>query len=187
MSSKTIIAKAKQTVQENGPFDVATLSKMFNEVDTNKNRFLDMDEGIEKLLKHLGLKLRPREMKIIKKELDPDGDEKVYLANFISFFAKDLPENREDAVKEGFKALSEGEKKVTIEQLRKRLGDSEYAVIGGRRVLLDQLLSEISALFDMDNDGIITEADFFNYYRDLSEKIESDEMFTSIVKASWAF
>ncbi|OHT06123.1 EF hand family protein [Tritrichomonas foetus] len=188
MSSKTIIANVKKTVQDNGPPDVATLSKMFNEADTNHHSYLDYEDEIEYVLKRMGLKLKPRELKVIKKELDPDGEEKIYLANFIAFFAKELPENRNKVIKESFKALSpNGESKVTLEQLRQRFGNSEYTIIGGRRVILNQFINDLARFFDMDNDGTITEADFINYYRDFSDKIESDELFTSIVKALWAF
>lgn len=188
MSAKTILANVKKTIEENGPYDVATLGKMFNEVDTNHHSYLDVEDEIEKLLKQMGLKLKSRELRIVVKELDPDGEEKIYLSNFIAFFAKPLPENRLTTVKESFKALSpSGETKITVDQLRERFGGKQYAVIGGRRVLLDQLVQDITQLFDLDNDGVITENDFINYYRDFSNNIESDELFDSIVKNSWAF
>lgn len=188
MSAKTVIANVKKTIEENGPSDVATLGKMFNEVDTNHHSYLDVEDEIEKLLKQMGLKLKSREIRVIVKALDPDGEDKIYLSNFIAFFAKELPENRLAIVKDSFKALSPGgETKITVDQLRERFGGGKYAVIGGRRVLLDQLVKDITQLFDLDNDGVITENDFVNYYRDFSNKIESDELFESIVKNSWAF
>lgn len=188
MSTKTIIANAKKTVEANGAPSVATLSQMFNDADLNHHGFLNIEDETESLLKQLGLKLKLRELRTIIKQLDPDDEKKVYLPNFIAFFAKELPENRLSLVKNSFKALSpDGSTKLTIDHLRKRFGDSQYTVIGGRRILTDQLLADLSQLFDMDDDGVITEADFINYYRDFSTKIESDELFESIVKASWAF
>ncbi|OHT16894.1 EF hand family protein [Tritrichomonas foetus] len=188
MSAKTIIANAKKQAIAFGVLDIVTMSKMFNEVDEHHHGYLNLEDDIEILFHMMGIKLRPRELKVIAKVLDPDDEEKLRLAHYIEFFIKDLPENRKAAVLEAFKALSpDGSKKITRDQLEDRLGNGEFTIIGGRKVLLKQLIEDIAEMLDMDHDGVIYEADFVNYYRDLSDKFESDELFNKIVKSSWSF
>ena len=40
-------------------------------------------------------------------------------------------------------------------------------------------------MFDFNDDGEFTEADFLNYYKELSSSFDDDDFFNSMIKASW--
>ena len=81
----------------------------------------------------------------------------------------------------------DGDETINKETLTKRFGnnsDEKYTTIGGRRVLISKIVNEILEMFDFNDDGEFTEADFLNYYKELSSSFD-DDFFNSMIKASW--
>jgi Ca2+-binding EF-hand superfamily protein len=186
MCAATVIKKIKDAVKAKG-LNLTVMSKTFQEVDTNHDGCLDLDGEFPKLIKALGIKLTSREEKILGKAVDPDEQEKVTIANFLAFFAPDIPKPRLKVVEACFKLLCPEGKEISIEALRERFGAGEFTVIGGRRVKTEQLMNDFSKHFDSDQDGVIAKADFILYYTSVSESISSDDEFKAILEASWSF
>jgi Ca2+-binding EF-hand superfamily protein len=163
------------------------LSKMFHEVDADGNGVLSREEELPKLIKALGLKLTAREKTLFAKAICQEDNEHILLPGFLSVFTPMIPAPREAILDKCFKVLSPSGKDIHVSHLKERLGGGEFAIIGGRRVRMDALISDLQKMFDPAGDGTLTLAGFKNYYRNISPLIQSDSEFNALVEAAWAW
>jgi hypothetical protein len=184
MSAATVLKKVRTQVEAKG-FSQSTMTKMFKEVDTNHNGVLSRDGELPKLLKAMGLKLTSRELKLFAKEISQADDENVMLAGFLSVFTPKIAAGREAVIDKCFKVLSPSGKDLLVGDLRERLGGGEFAVVGGRRVCLDEFLADLQKMFDPVKEGILTVFGFRNYYRNISSQIKTDAEFKALLEAAW--
>lgn len=189
MSAASISKKVKEAIKQKGQtYTIEIVSQMFKEIDANHKGGLDTDEEFEKFLLGMGVTLNAREKRTFLRSLDVD-DDIVTLSSFLSFLLPDIPKSRKKAVDEGFKKLNpDGKEVINKEVLTARFGGSngeEYTTIGGRRVLISKTVDEVMEMFDFNGDGKFTEADFLNYYKELSSSFDDDNFFNSAIRASW--
>ena len=191
MSAASINKKVKEAINQKGQiYTIDIVSQMFKEIDAkHKGSVLDTDEEFDKLLLAMGVTLNAREKRTFLKNTLKVEDDTVSLSSFLSFLLPEIPKTRKKVVDEGFKRLNpDGDETIDKETLTKRFGnnsDEKYTTIGGRRVLISKIVNEILEMFDFNDDGEFTEADFLNYYKELSSSFDDDDFFNSMIKASW--
>lgn len=191
MSAASINKKVKEAINQKGQiYTIDIVSQMFKEIDAkHKGSVLDTDEEFDKLLLAMGVTLNAREKRTFLKNTLKVEDDTVSLSSFLSFLLPEIPKTRKKVVDEGFKRLNpDGDETINKETLTKRFGnnsDEKYTTIGGRRVLISKIVNEILEMFDFNDDGEFTEADFLNYYKELSSSFDDDDFFNSMIKASW--
>ena len=188
MSTASINKKVRETISQKGQkLTIEVVSQMFNEIDTDHKGGIDTDEEFDKFILGLGVTLNNREKRTFIRSLNSDDDDKISLSCFLSFLLPDIPKQRKKAIEESFKNLSpDKDSNITRDVLIERFGNNEFTTIGGRKVLVSQLVDEILKMFDLDHDGKFSEADFINYYKELSSSFDNDEYFSSMIKASWS-
>jgi Ca2+-binding EF-hand superfamily protein len=186
MAAAAAIKRIKEAVRNKG-ITLDTMSKTFQEVDRDHDGMLEVDGDFPKLLKALGLKFTARDEKILLKALCPEEEENVHMATFLAFFAPDIPKPRLAVIEKCWKVLSPSGKEFSLDDMRERFGGGEFTTIGGRRVQIEQLLSDLSSYFDTDQDHVINKTEFTLFYGKLSEAVPNDADFKAMLEASWAF
>lgn len=177
--------KIKEAAQAKGLTTIPQIVNLFNSSDTKGQGFLSVKDELPEVMKEMGLILKKLELTSLKKIFDPENTGNCTLSQFVAFFAPDIPENRQKAVDRAFKILdSDNDKEFTYDQIRERLGNQEFAILGGRKIRVDDFIKELDSTFHGSN-GKVAYSDFSLFYKELSADINDDSYWDEILAASW--
>jgi len=168
-----------------GKNGVRSLARILRLMDDSGNRKLDkveLDEG----LRHYGIELSAAEMANIFKYFDRDGSGNVSVTEFLVGMRGKMSAPRVAIVKQAFVRLDKNDdRQVTFDELKTVYKtDGHPDVLDGTKTTED-VLSDFISGWDKSGDNIITEAEFLDYYKDISAGIDDDQYFELMIRNAW--
>lgn len=180
--------KVKLAIQQKGGVGIRAMRRIFNQMDVNGNKKLDVSE-FEQALAGYGIFLKKVELQALMKFYDVDQDGNISFEEFLNGLKEDLSERRLKMVKKAFAILDkDGSEKITISDIENiyDVSMNPEFLEGGKSK--EQILKEFLDNFDGargNNDGIVTWPEWYDYYSDLSMNTPSDEYFVKMMESTW--
>lgn len=178
----------KCEIQKRGGIGIRSLANIFRRMDHNGNKKLDIQEFTEALA---AFNLFPKKVDIqaLMKYYDIDNDGNITYEEFIRGLREPLSERRQRMVEIAWEQLDrDGSGQVTVSdicQIYDVRSNKDY--IEGRKTK-EEILEDFLSGFEGkagNKDGVITKAEFFDYYTDLSMSVTKDEYFVGMMESVW--
>ena len=155
-------------------------------MDKNGNGTLDPVE-FKYAMQDYGVSLTEQEISAIIKNFDTHRDGKLSFTELLRALQGDLSARRIAVIDGAYAKLDkDGSGLVTLDDI-KAIYDASYhpEVISGKLSAEQALLNFMGVWETHKKDGIVTRAEFEDYYKDLSAGIDSDDYFETMVRNAW--
>lgn len=181
-----VLEKIKATLKSRGAHGIRSLGIVFRRIDNSKDRKLDRAEFMWGLREN-GHVLTPSEFERIFKYFDRNNDGKIDYDEFLRGLRGDLNPRRRALVGLAYQKLDlTGDGKVTIDDLKINYDVSCHPKFKSGQITKEQILNDFLAQWDtLNKDGIVTLAEFEDYYKDVSASIDDDDYFELMIRNAW--
>lgn len=157
-------------------------------MDNNGNKKLDQAEFTEALAQY-GLFPKVVEIQALMKFYDVDGDGNITYEEFIRGLREPLSERRNAMVQKAFAMVDRnGNGSISVADIDAIYDVSQNADFIEGTKTREEILGEFLDGFDGmrgNNDGVVTNQEWTDYYSDLSMSIPSDEYFVRMMESVW--
>ena len=169
-----------------GAFSVVGLSRVFRALDDNSNCKVDMRELMEGLGSNFDIHLTQEEAIILMAAFDKDNSGAISFDEFVEAMKGDLNAARLSWVKAAYSKLDvNGDGTVTLDDIAKLYDVASLPDVQQGRPLEDAY-KQFMAMWDTQTaDGVVTFAEFLEYFHGVSACVESDELFAAMMKSAW--
>lgn len=183
--TRDVLKQVRKLLLARGENGFRGLVRILRRMDDNGNRQLEPRELADGLATY-GLHLNNKELATLFKSFDRDGNGHISITEFIVGLRPTISPARLAIVKMAFLRLDKNpDGTVTMEELRSIYRtDKHPSVLDGTKTP-DEVLSEFNDCWDRNGDDIITEAEFIEYYKDLSASIDNDAYFELMLRNAW--
>lgn len=168
---------------------VSEMRRAFAIMDRDRSGALNAAELI-RFLSVLGLNLTSADGDILVAALDRNRDGTVAMAEFCRAARGPMPERRARLVLQAFAVLDTDKNKVlTMDELVHRFDSSRHPdVLSGRKTpedIVADFIAPWDTRLDGKRDGKVDQAEFLDYYDDISATIDDDEYFELMIRNCW--
>ena len=186
-----LVKQFKAEIAKMGGNGFHALQRRFRIMDDNENKQLSLAE-FKKGIRDLGMKqLNDGEIRSMFSYFDRDNSASIDFEEFILGVRDNLNEKRLTLVKMAFTRLdSDGSGAATVDELKAIYDVTHHPHFINGSKTKEQILTTFMESFEQGNsdevgDGKITEAEFINYYENLSICIDNDDYFELMIRNSW--
>jgi Ca2+-binding EF-hand superfamily protein len=181
-----LLRDIKKRLLERSSFGIRGLSRIFKIMDDNGNHQLDVDDFRWGLI-DFGITITKDEAQQIIKYLDRDGNGTLDFDEFLRFLRGDLNDFRKRLIRQAYDKLDVNKDGlVKLDDIMKIYDVSQHPdVIDGKKTEKEVYIEFMDKWDTQDKDGIITIDEFFDYFRDVSASIDTDEYFEAMMKSAW--
>jgi len=169
-----------------GARTIRGLGRVFNAMDTDKNRKVDAQEFFVGL-NECGCCLTKEETDCLLSHFDTDADGTVNFDEFLVGIRGVPVACRQvciDAAFVKFDANCSGD--ITAADLRSTYACSQHPRVISGEITEDEAFLEFLANFgDKNNDGKITRAEWNDYYAAVSSQVDNDDHFRNMMQSAW--
>lgn len=178
------IVRAK-LLERGGENGFRGLTRTLRIMDDNGNKNLDHAE-LKNGLQTYGIDLPKEDMETLMHFFDRDGNGNINVTEFVCGLRPNMSGARLALVKLAFLRLDKNpDGTVTMEELHELYDtDRHPAVLKGTKTP-DEVMQVFASSWDKDGNSEITEAEFIDYYKDLSASIDNDTYFELMIRNSW--
>lgn len=182
---RNVIKRVRELLLSRGENGYRGLVRILRRMDDNGNRKLEAGELADGLATY-GLDLSSQELQTLFAFFDKDNDGHVDITEFMVGLRPTMSQSRLAIVKLAFLRLDKNpDGQVTLGELRTIYQTENHpSVLDGSKTG-DDVLSEFNNSWDQNGDDIIMEAEFVDYYKDLSASIDNDAYFELMLRNAW--
>uniref|UniRef100_A0A6U4K496 EF-hand domain-containing protein n=1 Tax=Phaeomonas parva TaxID=124430 RepID=A0A6U4K496_9STRA len=180
-----LIKKVLQIISTRGMSSVRGLRRAFKVMDKGLNR-LDRRDLKSGLVRY-GVDLTDENFDILMDFFDKDGDGTVSLAEFMRALRGEMNERRIALIRMAYNVLDKtGDGLVTAKDVELTYDVSlKSEVINGQQTPAEAIREFMSLWDTQEADGVITFAEWEDYYRDISASIANDDEFELLIRNAW--
>mmetsp|Transcript_131584 Transcript_131584/g.319759 ORF Transcript_131584/g.319759 Transcript_131584/m.319759 type:complete len:516 (+) Transcript_131584:166-1713(+) len=173
-------------VERGGSNGIRSLKRILGRMDTSGDGQLDAPE-LQMGLAELGVALSPKEVMQCMALFDRDRSGKISLKEFQMALAGEMNDHRKSFVAEAFRRMDKtGDGQITLEDIAAAYDASRNPEVAAGKVSPEECMRAMLANFDVtERDGIVTRAEFFEYYAGLSAGIEEDDYWELMMRNAW--
>ena len=184
ITPEVLLEQVKEAVNKRGAYAFRGLSRAFRAMDDRGDGNLDR-EDFKYGLRDVGVDLTDEEFDMVMDAFDRDGNGLISLTEFLAALRGEMSAARREVVAHAFAKLdADCSGRVTIDDLKMRYNVEQHP--GYSEGKEDQAYEEFLSNWDVqDRDGVVTAAEFNQYYGDLGASIPSDEYFIAMMKSAW--
>mmetsp|Transcript_25298 Transcript_25298/g.42685 ORF Transcript_25298/g.42685 Transcript_25298/m.42685 type:complete len:361 (+) Transcript_25298:45-1127(+) len=189
VNSKNVVEKVKaRIIEKDGASGIHNVTRILRRMDTDGSGSLDQNE-LMKGLNHYGIKkIPPRDMKILFNYFDRDHSGHVSVDEFLRGLKSGMSFDRKQLVRQAFNILdATGDGVVGIDDVIKNYDFSKHPNVIGGVMSTEEAAEEMLQAFEQggDVDGVVTWAEFLDYYKGISMSIDDDQYFELMIRNSW--
>ena len=176
----------KNRLLERSSFGIRGLARIFRAMDDNGNHQLDIDDFRWGLIDY-GVTITKEEAYQILNCIDRDGNGTIDFDEFLRFIKGDLNEFRKKLIRKAYNKLDVNKDgMVKLDDIERLYDASKHPdVLSGKRTKTE-VFKEFMLKWDtQDKDGIVTIDEFFDYFRDVSCSVDTDEYFEVMMTNAW--
>ena len=178
----TGISLVREELKKRGALGIVGIARQFRLVDSNGSGTIDLEE-FRTAMKTINI---ADEDGSIFAEFDKDGSGTINYEEFLRSSRGGMNRKRILAVGDVFKTLDrDNDGFVTIEELQRHFLPENHAPVKEGKMTALQAKSEFLKLSDMDGDGKINKEEWKMYYEHVSQSIDDDTYFISMIRNSW--
>jgi Ca2+-binding EF-hand superfamily protein len=179
----TVKAKILERAGNDGMHALARLLRMFDVDGNGRLSRTELCDG----LRDSGVDLSAAQSDQVFSYFDRDRSGFVTVDELMRGIRGNLNEARQSLVDEAFRRLDrDGSGQVTVEDLRQEYDVSQLPEVRSGKVSPDQALENFASQWDSGvKDGIITKAEFDDYYANLGAAVENDRYFELMMRNAW--
>lgn len=183
-----LLKDIKNRILERSSFGIRGLGRIFRIMDDNGNHQLDIDDFRWGLI-DFGINISKEEASQILKYIDRDGNGTIDFDEFMRFLRGDLNEFRKSIIRRAYDKLDVNKDGlVKLDDIEQLYDASKHPdVLDGKKTVQQVMLEFMDKWDTQEKDGIITLEEFYDYYRDVSASIDTDEYFEAMMKSAWKF
>lgn len=183
-----LLKDIKNRLLERSSFGIRGLSRIFKIMDDNGNHQLDVDDFRWGLI-DFGITITKGEAAQIMKHMDRDGNGTVDFDEFMRFLRGDLNDFRKNLINQAYDKLDiNKDGQVKLDDIAQIYDASQHPDVQDGKKSEEEILIEFMDKWDtQEKDGIVTIDEFYDYYRDVSASIDTDEYFEAMMKSAWKF
>jgi Ca2+-binding EF-hand superfamily protein len=185
--SRSVVERARAAIMSrygvNGFRGVRTTLRSLDVSGDNK---LDRDE-LKVGLAGLGLELSASDLDKLMNVFDVNGDGLITVEEFFRGLRGGLNKRRRQMIDMAFDVFDrDGSGEVTLADVSAAYNVSEHPDVKEGRMSPEEALKDFLDAFDSTNkDGIVTRAEFRDYYKDISAGIDHDDYFELMIRNAW--
>jgi Ca2+-binding EF-hand superfamily protein len=182
---RDVIKTVRELLLSRGENGYRGLVRILRRMDDNGNRKLESNELAEGMQVY-GINLTANEQATLFSFFDKDGDGHIDITEFMVGLRPTISAARLAIVKLAFLKLDKNpDGQVTLEELKTIYQTENHPnVLDGTKTGMD-VLAEFNDAWDRNGDDVILEAEFVEYYRDLSASIDNDAYFELMLRNAW--
>lgn len=175
-----------KVLERGGSAGMHSLSRIFRLMDENDDRRLSPEE-LQTALEHYGLYMKSDEIQELMTALDKDKSGNLRIGEFLVAVRGTINQRRQGMIDIAFKVLDKnGSGTITIEDIQGVYNVSHDPDVMAGRVEPDKALLRFLDNFDtIKKDGIVTQKEFTEYYRNISASIDNDDYFELMMRNAW--
>lgn len=172
--------------QERSGNGIRGLKLMFKAIDRDRNNSIDPTE-FKYAMRDYGIPITDDEVSAVVKYFDTNKDGKISFDEFLRAIRGDLNERRTEMVHLAYGVLDKsGDGLVTIEDIMIAYDATYHPDFQSGRKTKEEVLREFMTVWETHKkDGIVTKAEFEDYYKDISASIDSDDYFELMIRNAW--
>lgn len=176
----------RETLKTRGAHGIRGLGRSFRIIDDSGDGMLSQAEFATSLREY-GIPLTDDEITALMALYDKDGNGKVCYDEFLSGLRGMLNPARQAVVDRAFAIFDKtGDGVVQLDDLQGAYDVSGHPAVIAGEMTPEEAYGEFIANFDVGNrDGVVTKAEFDQYYADISASIDNDEYFELLISRAW--
>jgi Ca2+-binding EF-hand superfamily protein len=176
----------KNRLLERSSFGIRGLGRIFRAMDDNGNAQVDVDDFRWGLI-DFGITITKEEAQQILKYIDRDGNGTIDFDEFMRFIRGDLNDFRKNLINQAYGKLDVNKDGlVKLDDIAEIYDASKHPdVIQGKKTENEVFLEFMEKWDTQEKDGIITISEFYDYFKDVSASIDTDEYFEAMMKSAW--
>lgn len=176
-----LLKDIKNRLLERSSFGIRGLSRIFKAMDDNGNHQLDIDDFRWGLI-DFGITITKEEASQLLKYIDRDGNGTIDFDEFLRFIRGDLNDFRKDLINQAYDKLDVNKDGlVKLEDIEKIYESTQIPdAIDGK-----SFVGIYGKMDSQEKDGIITIEEFYDYFKDVSASIDTDDYFEAMMKSVW--
>lgn len=166
---------------------IKNVGRRFRVIDDDGNRSVAKDE-FQKSLADVGLKLPPQRVDKIFSAFDLNADGHLQFEELVAVMRGPMNETRMSAVREMFKRLDlDGDGHIAMSEIRAKFNAANHPMVMDGTFTAESLLSGFLTTWDANKQkrGLVSFAEFTDYYSGVSAFVDDDAMFVAILENSW--
>ena len=181
-----LLKDIKGRLLERSSFGIRGLSRIFKAMDDRGDHKLDVDDFRWGLIDY-GITVAKDEAQQILKHMDTNNDGTVDFDEFLRFLRGDLNDFRKNLIEQAYDKLDVNKDgQVKLDDIAQIYDASQHPdVLEGKKTEDDVFMEFMDKWDTQEKDGIVTLDEFFDYFKDVSASIDSDEYFEVMMKNSW--
>eukprot|EP01041_Mallomonas_annulata_P010926 gene10926-22809_t len=185
-SLPALIENFRASLRAHGATGIFGLARKFKIMDDDNSGSINIAEFTKALNEHK-LKWTATQMKIVFDFFDKDHSGSISYEEFLRGARGDMNDRRKQLVLMAFQVLdSDKSGIVNVDDIRTKYDCSKHPDVKSGRKTTDEILTEFIYTFDgADKDGIVTPAEFCEYYNNLSVSIDLDDYFELMIRNAW--
>jgi Ca2+-binding EF-hand superfamily protein len=162
--------------------NAAAMMRVLKIMDDNGDGKLDRSE-LKWGLKDYGIVLSATELEAVFSHFDRDRNGFIDRDEFLAGLRGPLSERRRALIAQAFSVLdSTGDGRVTVDDLKGRYSASEHPEVRNGSKTEGQVLAQFLQQWDASADGLVSAAEFEDYYKSVSASIDSDDYFELMMR-----
>lgn len=185
-SIEDLIAEVKAKILQRSSGGIKGIARIFKAMDDNGNRQLDVEDFRWGFIDY-GFNLTQEEAQHLVNHFDRDGNGTVSYDEFLRALKGQLNESRKVWIKAAYDKLDVNKDgQVTLADIAQIYDASEHPEVKEGKKTPDQVFQEFMSQWDtQEADGIVTFAEFCEYYEGVSCSIDRDDYFEVMMKNAW--
>ena len=181
-----VLDKVRASLQARGVKTIRGMGRSFKILDDNGDRKIDKQEFYWGM-KDLGANITKREANLLLEYLDTNQDGVVSYDEFLYGIRGAPNEKRMEVIDAAFvKFDKDGSGEIRANDLRVCYDCSNHPKVISGEMTDEEVFTEFLASFgDKNGDGVITKAEWNDYYAAVSANIDNDEHFCQLMARAW--
>jgi len=187
-ATKCVIERVKMKIIERGASGVHTITKILRRMDRDGSYTLGRDEFVEGLMVYGIRDLDEEDVDKLMGYFDRDGSGRISIEEFLRGVKGKMSRRRKKFVKMAFNLLDkDGSGKCEMRDFKDAYDTSAHPAVQAGQMTADEAIEEFMSTYEFEDqtDGVITFAEFMDYYKGISCGIQEDDYFELMMRNAW--
>ena len=181
----SIVDPFREEIVKRNSGSYLALSRILHGIDQQVTKKLSWDElfsGLEMFHIHM----RREDVERLCRLLDRNNEGNLSVEAFMRGIRPEMSMARRDLVLQAFHQLDNtGAGSVSVDEMKALYDVSMHPAVIAKRKSAEDVAAEFAADWSRTLDGVVRQADFYEYYSNVSASIDSDDYFELMIRNAW--